>query len=384
MYVQYLDDGNAQDNESLTREDFVTFQRVLLLASLGVVGVATAAIQSSKAVFELVDNFKEGSDEIASISKDMRAFPSVITSLNSTLKDESITNVISGDSAITEMVQLLQNPLSNCQIVLGEIMFKIEYLLRLTPHGKGQRTPLANVKWSLSTKTKVRSLLLRLEATKSTLVSALNAINTLCAVRLLGMSKVKISHQVELSRGEVHVVGEGCADIGSDSSNSEILERMIEAYHINNEKGVQDGRKNLPVALSAQKAHREAGKAIMRSFQEHLSQILSNFSEHKMQTRCLEALTKPDNPKEAHHSLEGSMKCDGEIDYSLPKSNFGMYSSFYPEQYSTDSIFVDPVFVFVVVYCWDDPRHQKYFLTYLLSWSMMLLACRRDLVYLMG
>ena len=55
-------------------------------------------------------------------------------------------------------------------------MVKIQAHLQTASHSKRRRTAFISVKWSLLTKTTVRDLLLRLEATKSTLNSALDAV----------------------------------------------------------------------------------------------------------------------------------------------------------------------------------------------------------------
>lgn len=144
----------------------------------GVIGLAAAVYQSSKTLFELVDSIKQGPDEIKAISKDVRAFYSIIISLSATLSDSDMRNVLDGDVAMLEMVKLLNEPLSNARMVLGELMVKIQPQLKPATDGNGHRISLMNVKWGLSTKTKVRDLLLRLEATKSTLNSALTAIIT--------------------------------------------------------------------------------------------------------------------------------------------------------------------------------------------------------------
>ncbi|KAL9626364.1 MAG: hypothetical protein Q9164_007892, partial [Protoblastenia rupestris] len=131
----------------------------------GVVGIATVAIRSSKALIELVDDIKGGPEEIKAVSRDVHAFYSIIIALNATLKDDSIRDVVSGDVAVMEMIRLLQDPLSNCKKILGELMVKIQAHLQPASDSKRRRTAFISVKWSLLTKTTVRDLLLRLEAT---------------------------------------------------------------------------------------------------------------------------------------------------------------------------------------------------------------------------
>lgn len=142
-----------------------------------VLAIAGAAIQSSKALFELVDDIREGPEEIRSISRDAHSFYSVVFSLNTTLGDAKIREIISGDDAMLEMIGNLTSPLSNCEAVLAKLMIKMQKQLRLGSDGRDNRMRLTNVKWGLFTKSEVRGLQLRLEAAKSTLNSALNGIS---------------------------------------------------------------------------------------------------------------------------------------------------------------------------------------------------------------
>ena len=143
-----------------------------------VVGTATAVVQSAKALFELVDDIKGGPQEIKSISQDARAFYAVVFSLNVALKEEKIKDVVGGDEDMVEMIRNLQSPLANCQMVLGELMVKMQKRMKPSPDGKGFQISVNNVKWALYTKSEVRDLQSRLEAAKSTLDGALGAVTT--------------------------------------------------------------------------------------------------------------------------------------------------------------------------------------------------------------
>jgi hypothetical protein len=144
----------------------------------GVIGITAAAITSSKAFFELVNDIKGVPEEIRSVSRDVHAFYSIIFSLNVTLKEDDVKYVISGDEAMVEMTRNLAGPLDNCRAVLGELMVKIQKGFKPGSEGKGSRMSSINVKWTLFTKSEIRDLQLRLEATKSTLGSALDAVTT--------------------------------------------------------------------------------------------------------------------------------------------------------------------------------------------------------------
>lgn len=149
-----------------------------------VLAIASTVIQSSKALFELVDDIREGPEEIRSISRDAHSFYSVVFSLNTTLGDARIREIISDDDALLDMISNLKSPLSNCEAVLAKLMIKMQ-TLRLGPESRGDRMRLASVKWGLFSKSEVRGLQLRLEAAKSTLNSVLNGISVYAALRTL-------------------------------------------------------------------------------------------------------------------------------------------------------------------------------------------------------
>lgn len=142
----------------------------------GILTIAGAAIQVSKTLFELVDDIRECPEEIRSISRDTHSFYSVVFSLNITLGDNRIREIISSDYAMLDMISNLKGPLSNCEAILAKLMIKIR-TLKLSSEGRGDWIRLTNVKWGLFSKSEVRGLQLRLEAAKSTLNSVLNGIS---------------------------------------------------------------------------------------------------------------------------------------------------------------------------------------------------------------
>lgn len=172
-----------------------------------VTGIATAALQSSKALLELVNDIKGSSEEINAISRDVHAFYAITYTLNTTLKEKVIIDAVGYDEAILEMIKNLSDPLSNCQAVLGELMLKIQRNLKAGSDGKGCRM---NLKWGLFTKGEVKPLQSRLEAAKATLNGALDALATygivlnfhyvvmltsprLCSVRSLALGKLLVT-----------------------------------------------------------------------------------------------------------------------------------------------------------------------------------------------
>ena len=145
-----------------------------IIASIA--GIATAAIVTSKKLYELVDDVKEGPEEIGHIARDAHAFYSIVFSLQLALKEEDIRSIVRDDAAILQMIQNLQRPLTNCETVLGKIRAKIERHLK--PHPRGFRMSSIDLKWGLITKSEIKDLLRKLEATKSTLDNALAAVTT--------------------------------------------------------------------------------------------------------------------------------------------------------------------------------------------------------------
>ena len=144
----------------------------------GVLGIANVAVQSSKVFLELVNDIKGGPAEIRSVSRDVHAFYAIVFSLNVTLKEVNIKNVITCDEAMVNMIGNLAGPLENCQVVLGELMVKTQKQLKPRLESKGFRMGTIGLKWCLFTKSEIRGLQLRLEAAKSTLCSALDAVTT--------------------------------------------------------------------------------------------------------------------------------------------------------------------------------------------------------------
>ena len=144
----------------------------------GIVGVAIVAVQSSKALFEIVDDAMQCDEVIRSIARDARTFYAVVFSLNIALKEQNIKDGVSQDDDMVEMIKNLNSPLENCQIVLSKLMVEMQKRLKPNAGGKGVQTILNSVKWALYAKGRIRELQTRLETSKSTLDGALGAVTT--------------------------------------------------------------------------------------------------------------------------------------------------------------------------------------------------------------
>ena len=141
-----------------------------------VVSVGTAALQSSKLLYELVDGIVNAPEEIIAISKDTHAFYDIVASLASALTDDEVTKYVSEDVVIVAMLANLKNPLRNCAMTLGQLMVKIQSRVRPAENGMSFRFSV-NVQWYFKKKS-VKESLDRLGHNKATLDTALNTIGT--------------------------------------------------------------------------------------------------------------------------------------------------------------------------------------------------------------
>ena len=112
----------------------------------GVVGIATAAIRTSKALFDLVNDSKGAPAEIISISRDVYAFASIVLSVSANLQTDILTGSYGDDGSFVEAIGNIRLPLSNCQAVLEDLIAGLQKgssLLSVT--NKSQRA-LMNLK----------------------------------------------------------------------------------------------------------------------------------------------------------------------------------------------------------------------------------------------
>ena len=140
---------------------------------LGVITISTAALQCSKALYELLDNIREAPEQIIVISRDAHAFYSVVCSLDSALRDEVINSVLENDGSLTTLVGNLEQPIRNCSKTLGQMMAKIQAHVK-TSEKNGLKFSL-DLKWYF-TKRGVKEGMDRLGHDKATLDTALSAL----------------------------------------------------------------------------------------------------------------------------------------------------------------------------------------------------------------
>ena len=155
------------------------------MAELGVlasiVGIAGAAIASSKALCELIDQVRNAPEEMASISNDARAFHDIVTSVQLVIRDARVLNVIRRDEKLCDLVTKLEQPLHNCLTVLVQLRSRLKAQLRSTSDGR-LRVSSVDLRWLFKRKD-VLDCRKRLEAVKSTLDAALMSIVFFCSLR---------------------------------------------------------------------------------------------------------------------------------------------------------------------------------------------------------
>ncbi|KAI4245292.1 MAG: hypothetical protein LQ352_006615, partial [Teloschistes flavicans] len=154
----------------------------------GVLGITSVVAQASKNLYELVDGIRSAPSEIKDIARDTHAFYSILFSLESSLKDPKISVVIAEDDSLTALVGNLRDPLAHCSSVLGQMMIKIQSFVRPVD-GERWRMSSNDLKWYFGKK-EVLELAARVEASKATLDTGLNAVGTLCSVKLIAAGNV--------------------------------------------------------------------------------------------------------------------------------------------------------------------------------------------------
>ena len=147
-----------------------------------VIGVATAALQSSKTLSILINDIREASEEIDLVSRDVLAFASVVSSLKLMLGETKIQDAVSGDNTMIEVIGNLRHPLDNCETALQNLSSKLSNQLEYR-NSRTFRATGVRLRWALFAKKEAKDLQSRLGFTKATLSAALNAITTYVSFR---------------------------------------------------------------------------------------------------------------------------------------------------------------------------------------------------------
>lgn len=136
------------------------------MGELGIIasvdGIAGAAIESAKAVCEIVDTIKRAPEEITAISEDVHAFQDVVSSVDTARRDGTVQRVVAGDGKLSAVVENLKQPLQNRWIVLGQLKPRIQAHLKPTSDG-GTKISSVDMKWYFKKKD-ITDCRIRLEA----------------------------------------------------------------------------------------------------------------------------------------------------------------------------------------------------------------------------
>ncbi|KAL9105835.1 MAG: hypothetical protein Q9227_009043 [Pyrenula ochraceoflavens] len=379
----------------------------------GAVALTRLTIETSKAVIDLVSSIREAPQEIQTVGKDVHAFYSVVSSLEIALKDGDIRNTIENDKAMIDLVGNLTAPLSNCRGLLGELMVKLQKLLRSNSDGKV--LSVSSFKWAFMNRGEIRTLQIRLEAMKSTFGSALDAIVTVCSMRLLASSRLNAA---QLTRW------------ASTSTTDSIIstDKAIEAPSIPNLKianattkiassvGTSIGGIDTKALL---KPHKQIAKSLIsfvdetrhafmsenKALHQNLARIyrgigerLRSIAERPQATRMEARAMKTDSRTVRRESLDKDLVTEdsgtrgndlsaidvflhcvsrfSETQSSLssdqlcanfsgsPTYQFESRSSYFPEQYSAQSLIDERLFVCAIVESQDYSRPRRYFILY--------------------
>ena len=144
---------------------------------LGVLAFTNQAVQSSKALLELVADIRGAPAHIKAIYNEVHAFYDVILSLSIVLQDEDVQTIISGNRALMETVESLTKPINNCRVIMRQLIVKLERLRNSCLESHDVRSTFVGVKWSLFSKNEISKLQQTLEAEKRTINVSLDTIN---------------------------------------------------------------------------------------------------------------------------------------------------------------------------------------------------------------
>ena len=137
-----------------------------------VLGILSSLLDISQAVLEIVDDVRIATHEIRCLSRDIHAFFSLIPSLDIALREQDFRDIVESDEAILYQIHSLKESLQNCRDILTKLMVKHEKFEKI-----GNSMGFKKLRLAIFIKGEVRSLQLPLETMKSTLNSALNAVN---------------------------------------------------------------------------------------------------------------------------------------------------------------------------------------------------------------
>ncbi|KAL8867528.1 MAG: hypothetical protein Q9174_005609, partial [Haloplaca sp. 1 TL-2023] len=318
----------------------------------GVVGIATAAIRSSKALFDLVNDTKRAPTEIKAIARDVYAFASIVLSVSATLKRDIVRGSYGDDESVAEAIGNIRLPLSNCHTVLEDLIAGLQKGSKLSSVANKSQRAFINLKWAVFTKNEIKELRDRLEAAKSTLDVALSVIS-FSNMRFLAISMSAVGQPMGvLTGGRPLEVYEGI----NSATGAHLHDGSTIPAHASTSLGQNC------MALVASSPTRDN---VLSNEDDYLLDDDSGFSiyhDPSPTPRSNDRVTV-DEWFSINESLpiinQVSVKVSGSPDYE-----FERLSSFYPEQYTVEGLFHHRIFAVAMLPCRINSQIHNYYLLY--------------------
>ena len=152
---------------------------------LGVLALTNQAEQSSKALLDLVADIRGAAAHLKAISVEVLAFCELVFSLSIALQEEDVRTTISGKRTLMETIGSLTKPITNCRVILEQLIEKLERLHTSCSRSHDVRSTFVGVKWSLFPKNEISKLQKTLEAEKLTIKRWFKCHNHVSKVRCL-------------------------------------------------------------------------------------------------------------------------------------------------------------------------------------------------------
>ena len=131
----------------------------------GVVGIATAALQSSVALHDVLKAIKNAPRDIEKLSDETKDLSSIIASLQSTLKDDDYQQTLCKNHRIINSLEQLKGPLKTFSAINRKIEETLKPYLKLTDDGRSWKISL---KW-LWARSGINELLVDFQRSKQTI-----------------------------------------------------------------------------------------------------------------------------------------------------------------------------------------------------------------------
>ena len=152
----------------------------------GVVGIAGAALTSSRALYQMVDEVRNAPQELSAISKDTRSLHDTVTSVQMALRNPSVIRILQEDQQLCDQVIRLEEPMQSCSAIITQLIQRIEPHLKTSRSGTVRLSSI-DFRWVFKKKD-ILDCRDRLEASKLTLNDALTSVIFFCSLRSAGQN----------------------------------------------------------------------------------------------------------------------------------------------------------------------------------------------------